>query len=322
MSVSAPIVQVVAAVLLRRDGSEFLLACRPEGKVYAGYWEFPGGKMEPGETARETLTRELREELGITVTQAAPWLCRDFVYPHAHVHLQFWRVTDWEGEIGVTAPLEHSAVTWQPLCGPHSITPMLPANAPILKALSLPCRMGITQAEENGIEAELQRLRRAIHAGLRLAQIRDRGLSPPLRQSFAEAVMNLVRPHNVLALVSEDGAGTGRQLARHIGAHGLHLTSRALAQCATRPDFQWVGASCHNSQELRQAERLELDYALLGPALPTASHPETPGMGWEKFAQCLEDCRLPVFALGGQSLRTLHTAQTHGAHGIAALRDW
>ena len=98
--------------MLRADGSEFLLAQRPEGKVYAGYWEFPGGKVEPGETVREALVRELQEELGISVTACSPWLTRVFTYPHATVRLNFWRVTAWDGEIGITAPLEHSAVDW------------------------------------------------------------------------------------------------------------------------------------------------------------------------------------------------------------------
>ncbi len=92
------IVEVSVAVLQRPDGS-FLLAQRPAGKIWAGYWEFPGGKVEPGETAREALLRELREELGITVETAYPWLTRVFIYPHATVRLNFFRVTAWSGEL-------------------------------------------------------------------------------------------------------------------------------------------------------------------------------------------------------------------------------
>lgn len=311
------IVQVAAAVMLSKDGREFMLACRPEGKVYAGYWEFPGGKVEPGETVRQALVRELQEELGITVTRASPWLHRHFVYPHAHVHIHFWRVTDWDGEVGITAPLEHSAVAWQPLNGPNRVEPMLPANAPILKALSLPCRMAITQAETRGVEQELQRLQGALDRGLGLIQLRDRNLPPAERLWFAESLMSLARPRKARVVVSEDEA-----LARRIGADGVHLTSANLRTCATRPDFEWVGASCHDAWELKQAETLGLDYALLGPVLPTASHPGAPGLGWEGFERLVASSTLPVFALGGQTEDLLEEAQAHGAHGIAMLRGW
>jgi len=95
---AAAIVRVAAAVLLRPDG-QVLLAQRPAGKPYAGYWEFPGGKLEPGETPRHALDRELDEELGIIVRRATPWLVQEFVYPHAHVELNFFRVFEWEGEL-------------------------------------------------------------------------------------------------------------------------------------------------------------------------------------------------------------------------------
>ena len=128
-------VEVAVGVLIREDGA-FLLTSRPPGKVYEGYWEFPGGKVEPGETVREALVRELQEELGITATAATPWLTRQFTYPHATVRLNFWRVTAWEGEIGITAPLEHSAVHWMGCDEAPTVAPILPANDPILKALA------------------------------------------------------------------------------------------------------------------------------------------------------------------------------------------
>ena len=92
------IVEVAAAVLQHPDNS-FLLAQRPSDKIWAGYWEFPGGKIEPGETPHHALVRELREELGITVTTAYPWLTRVYTYPHATVRLNFFRVTAWSGEL-------------------------------------------------------------------------------------------------------------------------------------------------------------------------------------------------------------------------------
>jgi len=327
-----PIVDVAAAVLLREAGShprplstewrgeashEFLLAQRPTGKVYAGYWEFPGGKVETGESVRAALVRELQEELGIAVTACAPWLTRQFTYPHATVRLHFWRVTAWEGEIGVSAPLEHAAVKWQECGAPASVTPILPANDPILKALGLPTTMAITCAEIEGVEGQLQRLQAALAAGLRLIQLRDKGLPPAERRRFAEAVARLAHEAGALLVVNDDA-----DLARRIGADGLHLSSSALAACAIRPDFAWVGASCHDAGEIARAGELQLDYALLGPVLPTPSHPENPGLGWEEFSRRSAGNTLPLFALGGLRPDMLATAQAAGAHGIALMRGW
>ena len=133
------IVRVAAAVIQRPDG-DVLLAQRPPGKPYEGYWEFPGGKLEPGETAHDALVRELAEELGLVVRRAVPWLAQSFVYPHAHVALEFFRVLAWDGE-----PHGHDgqAFSWQ-TPGRYTVAPLLPANTRVLAALELPPVYGIT----------------------------------------------------------------------------------------------------------------------------------------------------------------------------------
>ncbi|MDR2364882.1 MAG: Nudix family hydrolase [Zoogloeaceae bacterium] len=317
---SPPTVEVAAGVLLRRNPDRFLLARRPEGKIYAGYWEFPGGKIEAGETPRAALCRELQEELGVTPAAASPWLCREFNYPHARTRIHFWRVTKWRGEIGVSAPLEHSGIHWQHMEAPCERAPLLPANLPILKALRLPVRMAITQTEKRGVPAELARMEKAQQQGLRLIQARERALPPACRQEFLRALLAQAAAYGSMVLLNEDGDGASIAFARMCGAHGLHLTARALARTRARPDFSWVGASCHDGAELARAAKLQLDYALLGPVLPTQSHPGAPALGWRRFAQLVADAPIPVFALGGQSARTLNLAQAHGAHGVAGMR--
>ena len=311
------IVDVAAAVMLRDNGRAFLLAQRPAGKVYAGYWEFPGGKVEPGETIRQALIRELQEELGITVTDCSPWLTRQFTYPHATVRLSFWRVTAWEGEIGITAPLEHAAVDWQKTGEAARVAPILPANDPILKALSLPTTMAITMAEREGSEHQLERLENALKRGLRLIQVRDKGLSAAERLSFARTVCQLAHRYDALVVINDDEA-----LARQVGADGVHLSSARLATCSQRPAFTWVGASCHSAGEIARAGELGFDYALLGPVFPTPTHPEATGLGWAEFARHVSGNTLPVLALGGMKPDMLPDAQAHGAHGMALMRGW
>ena len=318
---AAKLTEVAAAVLLREENgkSEYLLACRPEGKVYAGYWEFPGGKVEPGETYAAALARELEEELGIVVDTAWPWLTRRFVYPHAHVRLKFFRVPAWHGQV---APLEHSGFSWVPLGGEPTVDPVLPANGPILNALALPDTYAITCAEENGVDAELIRLEAALENGLRLVQIRDKKLPPEIRERFAISVITRVRAHpGARVLINAEGA-EGTALAARIGADGVHYTAPGLMALCARPALPIVAASCHSDAELAQAAALGLDFVVFGPVQTTLTHPETPPLGWDQFARRIDDLPLPVYALGGLGPDTLNTARTHGAHGIAQMRGW
>ena len=311
---SDEIIDVAAAVLLRNKNNEYLLAQRPEGKVYAGYWEFPGGKFEAGETSREALDRELEEELGIKPEKATPWLVREFVYPHAKVRLHFWRVTQWQGDI---KPKEHAGIQWLRIGGRMRVDPVLPANAPILKALELPNVMAITNMAENGEDTELSRLENAVARGIRLFQLRDKCLPPIERAWFAQAAREMVRCSGALLFVN-DAEG----LARSIKAHGLHLTSKNLQRCWLRPELEWAGASCHSEEEIEHAVKIGLDYITISPVLPTLSHPGFPTLGWERFAQLAARSPLPVFALGGMKIGMLEKAQEYGAHGIGLMRGW
>lgn len=311
------IVDVAAAILLRdgREGAEFLLAQRPPGKVYAGYWEFPGGKVEPGETLRQALLREIEEELGVGIDCAWPWLSCEFTYPHARVRLKFFRVTSWHGEI---VPLEHTGIVWLKIGDSAPVAPLLPANAPILRALQLPSICALTHAAGNGIESELAKLETALAGGLRLIQVRDKTLSASERLRLALGVMGLARDYGeAIVLVNDD-----EDLARATRAHGLHLSSGRLMQLRQRPPFARVAASCHNAEELARAAALGLDFAVLGPVLPTPTHPQARGMGWDEFARLIERSPLPVFALGGMQQERLETAREKGAHGIALMRGW
>jgi 8-oxo-dGTP diphosphatase len=128
--VDRPVTEVAVGVLLQPDGS-FLLTSRPQGKVYEGYWEFPGGKLEAAETVAQALRRELEEELGIRIGAVQPWKVEVVDYPHALVRLNFCKVFDWEGELQMR---EHQSFAWQQL--PVQVVPVLPGTVPLLQWLA------------------------------------------------------------------------------------------------------------------------------------------------------------------------------------------
>ena len=306
--------EVAAAVIERpaADGAtEFLLGQRAPGSFYEGFWEFPGGKVEPGETPHAALLRELREELGIEVLRADPWLRRQHVYEHAHVRLNFFRVRHWHGALQDHV---HSALAWQRAAAPD-VSPMLPANAPVLAALALPEFYAITDAGAIGVDAQLSALARALANGLKLVQLREPRLDSARRRSFVHAAVEHRHRHAARVLINGDAA-----LAKAAGADGLHLPARLLAAQAERPDFPLVAASCHSAAELESAGRLGCDFAVFGPVRASASHPGMAGSGWDNLAAALGVPPLPTFALGGLSPADLDLAQQAGAHGVAAIR--
>ncbi len=302
-----PTIQVAAGVIVRNDGY-FLLAQRPPDKAYPGYWEFPGGKIEAGESAYTAMTRELYEELGIRVTHATPWITRRHAYETACVELTFFRVDAW---LGVPQAREGQTLAWQSAAA-LTVGPVLPANLAVLRALCLPPVLGITQAG-NAPELFLDKLDSALLRGLKFIQLRETGLERKVE--FAVALIR--RAHAAEAQVVVNGDVS---LAHSLNADGIHLTSAQLAATKKRPDFRLVGASCHSAEALDRAQQIDCDYALLSPVLPTASHPDATPLGWQRFAELCAGRSVPIYALGGLTADDLPIARQHGAHGIALLR--
>lgn len=295
---------------MRPDG-QVLLGKRPEGKPWAGWWEFPGGKIEDGESAFHALQRELSEELGTQAVEAYPWLTRTFDYPEKTVRLHFFMVRRWTDE---PHGREGQEISWQNSAA-LNVAPMLPANEPVLTALLLPPVYAITNLAETGETEFLLQVERALADGLKLIQVREKQLERDVLYTFAEKVLKLAQPYAARVLIN---GSVG--LARTLGAHGVHLSSSQLMVLQQKPENLICAASCHNREELAQAEKLGLDFVVAGPVLPTLSHPEAEPLGWQKFGDLIRDTCLPVYALGGLQPQDITTAWQSGAHGIAMQR--
>jgi 8-oxo-dGTP diphosphatase len=301
-------VDVAVGILIRPDG-RLLLASRPAGKPYSGYWEFPGGKLEPGETVAHALARELHEELGVDIGPVFPWLVRVFDYPHALVRLHFCRVFEWRGELHARERQGFGFYSLDALP-----TPLLPATIPVLRGLELPAVYAISAARALGVDEFLRRLEAALAGGLRFVQLREPELAEDeIERLFAE-MRAMTRAAGARLLVNSRHRRGLWELA-----DGVHLTSHALRELRERPALPWVGASVHDVAELGCAGDLSLDYAVLGTVQATASHPGQAPLGWTEFERIAGATALPVYAIGGLEVESLPLAMACGAHGIALL---
>jgi len=304
----APTLTEVAAAVIEKPDGEFLLAQRPEGKPYPGYWEFPGGKIEAGEDPRAALARELREELGIEVREAFPWITRVYAYTHATVRLHFFRVTRWDHE---PRPLEDQDIRWQRI-ERTDVAPMLPANAPVLAALALPRVMIVSNVGSMGIEDWVRALEERAQREPLLVQVREKAMGFHALQHLVSRALVRTSPWRSRIVLNSDS----RRLPQ---CDGVHLTAAALMAAKSRPAGSLVGASCHDAAELDHAEAIGVDYAVLGPVKATQSHPGAKPLGWEAFEALARGRPMPILAIGGLTRGDLEEAARHGAHGVALL---
>ena len=205
-------------------------------------------------------------------------------------------------------------MAWQAI-GAWNVGPLLPANGPVLRALTLPAEYAISDAAGMGETRFLDSLHRRLGEGLKLVQVRERSLSGAALERLAAQVVEAAHRHAARVLVNGNA-----DAARASGADGVQLTERQLLSLDRRPPLPLVGASCHGSAALRRAESLGVDFAVVGPVKATPTHPDAALLGWDGFEAIAAAAAIPVFAIGGLSRADRETAWAHGAHGVAMIR--
>ncbi len=285
---SRKIVEAAAAVILQPDG-RFLLGRRPEGKPYAGYWEFPGGKIEAGETAAQALVRELTEELGIEADRYTPWITREFVYPHAHVRLYFRRVFDYSGS---PQSREGQSFAWVDV-DRFDRAPLLPATVPVPGWLRLPPECAVSVAGLIGDDAFVAALEHRLRTRrLRLLVLHEPALAPARFEHLFARVLPACRQAGVPLLV---GPGHAPSFAR--AAQGTLLSGDDLHRVGVRPPCRLVAAACRDRGDLEAAHRLGVDLAVVDAAL---------------LSRAAGTLRQPTYVIG----MPVQEAIASGAHGI------
>lgn len=305
--------------VLRDDHGRVLVQRRVGHMSAAGLWEFPGGKVEPGESAARALQRELQEELAIDSLPGAslislPW---DYAPGPQRLLIRAMEVRRWSGQ---PRPVEGQELAW---LYPEQLGGLdwWAANRPILSALQLPAYYLITPNEPADPQAWLERVCATFtQPGVGMIQMRRHDLDDESFIHLASQLFARCKEYGVRMLVNCD-----LRLAARVAADGVHLSAERLGEPGiesqlSHGQYGLVGASCHSLAALHSAAALGADFALLSPVRWTASHPDRQPMGWGSFAALTAQAQLPVYALGGLDGGDLHTAQGHGAQGVAAIR--
>lgn len=313
------LVHVAVGVIFNAQ-CNILIAKRSDTAHQGGLWEFPGGKVDAGENIHQALVRELKEELAINVTASEPLIQIRHHYVDKSVLLDVQKVRSFDGE-----PMgnEGQPVRW---VTPDELSAyeFPAANRPIITAIRLPQHYVIT-GEFSSITDFSMRLERALQQHVRLIQLRIAKINIAEHADILQTAFELCATYSAILIVNTSAAEFAliRQTFPRQSC-GLHLNRHQLFACSARPVAPDVllGASCHNLEEINQAQKIGVDYLLLSPVSQTASHPESASLGWKKFADLVEQVNVPVYALGGMQPNDLSMAIHAGAQGIAGISGW
>ncbi len=301
--------KIVKAVvgILRNAKGETLIAERRQGQFMGGFWELPGGKIEPGENNEESLARELKEELGIIIS--APKLIHTMChqYPEKTVYLWIYTIDHFDNE---ARGAEGQSITWCPTEKLNDFN-LLPTMKAIIHKICLPEFYWITPENEPE-EALLEQLQAHINSGSKLVQLRAKTI---LDASFVEGFYQICQDANVKLILNT------LHKTFEESCDGWHLTTQELLSLDDRPcgTDKLLGASTHNLTEIEHAETLDVDYISIAPVEPTKSHPGRVSLGWDKAKELVEKSNLPAYLLGGMSLQNLQDAHSINAQGVAGI---
>jgi 8-oxo-dGTP diphosphatase len=301
----------VAVGVIRGPDNTVLAALRASHSHQGGLWEFPGGKLEPGENVNQALQRELEEELGITVL-AQSRLCRiAHDYADKSVLLDVWSVDKFSG---CPHGQQGQPLRWIPV-EQLQMDEFPVANRAIIRRLQLPEMIAITGDCEDA-ETFFSRFEQVLAQGINMVQLRAPALSEYEFRIRAQRCVELCQVYNARLLLNAEP-----ELVAEVDAAGFHASSDRLMALTQRPvdERSYFSASCHDLEQLHHAEKLGADFVFLSPVLATGSHPKALPLGWEQFKKLAAAVAVPCYALGGLSPLDVSVSRINGGAGIAAI---
>lgn len=310
----------VAVAVIQNPHNEILIQQRAENTHQGGLWEFPGGKLEKGETLKEALEREIREELGITVNSSRPLIRISHDYGDRSVLLDVHYVYDWSGQVQA---LEGQPLQWI-LREKLSDYDMPEADKPIVTALNLPPVYVITPPHIHDAKNFLRILDTLLLQGERLFLYRVKSVQGFSHEELIAEMLSRCKKCNARLLIHEKNQQALVNISQgDFERIGIHLTEEGLMQAESASfSERLLSVSCHSLETLKKAQDINADFAMLSPVETTASHPDTEPLGWESFARIVEQVNLPVYALGGMTKEKTDLAWLYGGQGVAGISSW
>lgn len=309
-----PYVDIAIGVL--KSGRQVCLSKRQSHQHLAGCWEFPGGKIENGETPEEAVTREVQEELGVTVGDWRPLIVVPWAYEKVTVRLHVFCSEAFDENQIDPVGREGQHVRW---CQIEQLSEMdFPAaNRGIIHALQLP-KIFLSIGQFDGLQQGVDRFREALHKGVGLAQFKIKGDLTEERVEAAVLLARLAHEHGARLLLN----GKPSLLERIPQADGVVLSSGLAETFQARPISRqkWLAVSVHNPTQAEHALTLEADFLLISPIRKTTAHPDLTPLEWPGLKAWSNTLPVPVYALGGMTLDDTETAVLNGAQGVALSR--
>ena len=302
----------VASSIVRAPDGRVLMAQRTPGQLSPGFWELPGGKIDPGESAQMAAIRELEEEVGVRALSLSPWISYEHPFRLRRIRVHFFKVAKW---VGTPHGREGQRLAWIDASNP-AVSPILPSVERVLDALGLPPLYAVYRSmDHGGFDDMLEHLNVGARRGVRMVQLRASGFSPDQRVALARRVNALFAPSGGRVFL------VGSELeARRAGITGVHSPAEELRRLHRRPGVKMWLCTCHDEADLARAVELGADAAVVSPVLESAACSDRAPLGWDGLSRLCAGAPLPLFAEGGIDGSHLRTAQVAGAVGIATAR--
>ncbi len=295
--------------VLRNNNQQILIAKRQAHQFMGGFWELPGGKIEPQESNEEAIIRELKEELGINVINLSLHQTVSYKYKDRIVDLSIYNITNYED---IPVGIEGQEISWSNVESLNNYK-LLPTMKTFINSITLPNKYWITPSSNHQSKKWLEKFEQKLTSGITLIQLRSK---IELDVTFIVELHDKCKQNNVKLLLN-----TPNKTFDEGYCDGWHLTTDEMLKLNSKPcaDDKLIAASTHNLKEALNAQEMGADFVVISPVQATQTHPDTIPLGWEAAKKVVDKLNIPVYFLGGMGLEDLDKTLKLGAQGIAGV---